>query len=66
MRQTIFASNMLMARILSPDFRVGELRPQLLQQRLRVFQIARVETFSKPAKQTRERLSCFVSFPLTA
>jgi Dihydrodipicolinate synthetase family len=39
---------------------------QLIEQRLRLFQIARVEPFSEPAKESRERLSCFVPFPLTA
>ena len=41
-------------------------RSQFLQQRLRLFQIAHVESLSERAKESRESLSCFVPFPLTA
>ena len=42
-------SNMLMARTNRPDVRVGVLRRQLLQQRLRFPQSERVEPFSELA-----------------
>ena len=40
------------------------LRPQLLQQRLRLFQIARVEAFSEPAVHRSEKLVCFLALTL--
>ena len=63
-------SNAMITKSFNPrsqrPFRNGLSGVQLIEQRLRLFQIARVEPFSEPAKESRERLSRFVPFPLTA
>ena len=45
---------------------VGVLRRQLLQQRLRLFQIARVETFGEPAVDRSEQFASLLRLPLVA